>query len=122
MFKIPISNLIADCIYSLTSELKLRPNATVAEIFEVMKHPVHGVSFISQTQSLPLYTFVSFDALLWFKNNLDNSRNPLEILESMRKESLICHASGDFNKPVIPGFYLYYIAQQDKNAKGKTGK
>lgn len=83
-----------------------------------MKHPIHGVAFISQTQSLPSYTFVSFDALVWLKTNLDNSRNPLDILESMRKEKMICHASGDFNKPVIPGFYLYYIAQQDKNAKG----
>ncbi|KAM7355220.1 GATOR complex protein Iml1 isoform 3-T3 [Cochliomyia hominivorax] len=100
-----------------TTEIKLRPNATINEIFEAMKHPINGVAFISQTQSLPSYTFVSFDALMWLKNNLDNSRNPLEILETMRKEKLICHASGDFNKPVIPGFYLYFIAQQDKNAK-----
>lgn len=98
--------------------MKLRPNATINEIFEVMKHPIHGVAFISHTQSLPSYTFVSFDALVWLKNNLDNTRNPLDILDNMRKEKMICHASGDFNKPVIPGFYLYYIAQQDKNAKG----
>ncbi|XP_065362330.1 GATOR complex protein Iml1 isoform X3 [Calliphora vicina] len=100
-----------------STEIKLRPNATVNEIFEAMKHPVNGVAFISQTQSLPSYTFVSFDALMWLKNNLDNSRSPLEILEAMRKEKLICHASGDFNKPVLAGFYLYFIAQQDKNVK-----
>ncbi|XP_046808497.1 GATOR complex protein Iml1 [Lucilia cuprina] len=100
-----------------STEIKLRPNASINEIFEAMKHPVNGVAFISQTQSLPSYTFVSFDALMWLKNNLDNSRNPLEILEAMRKEKLICHASGDFNKPVIAGFYLYFIAQQDKNVK-----
>ncbi|XP_073836084.1 GATOR complex protein Iml1 isoform X5 [Musca autumnalis] len=100
-----------------TAEIKLRPNATLNEIFEVMKHPIHGVAFISQTQSLPSYTFVSFDALMWLKTNLDGSRNPLDILENMRKEKMICHASGDFNKPVIPGFYLYFIVQQDKNAK-----
>lgn len=35
----------------------------------------------------------------------------------LNREKLICHASGDWNKPVIPGFYLYYIAQQDKNSK-----
>uniref|UniRef100_A0ABK9MU85 DEP domain-containing protein n=1 Tax=Glossina morsitans morsitans TaxID=37546 RepID=A0ABK9MU85_GLOMM len=99
------------------TEIKLRPNAPVIEIFEVMKHPVSGVGFISQTQSLPSCTFVSYDALLWLKNRLDNSCNPLAILEAMRKEKLICHASGDWNKPVIPGFYLYYIAQQDKNSK-----
>lgn len=83
-----------------------------------MKHPINGVAFISQTQSLPSYTFVSFDALIWLKNNLESSRNPLEILDMMRKEKLICHASGDFSKPVIAGFYLYFIAQQNKNAKG----
>lgn len=33
---------------------------------------------------------------------------------------MICHASGDWNKPIIPGFYLYYIAQQDKSVKEFT--
>uniref|UniRef100_A0A1I8PYI3 DEP domain-containing protein n=1 Tax=Stomoxys calcitrans TaxID=35570 RepID=A0A1I8PYI3_STOCA len=106
-----------DCDENTRAEIKLRSNATLSEIFEAIKHPAHGVAFLSQTQSLPSYTFVSFDALVWLKNNLDNSRNPLEVLEQMRKEKMICHASGDFSKPIIPGFYLYYIAQQDKNAK-----
>lgn len=33
---------------------------------------------------------------------------------------MICHASGDWHKPIIPGFYLYYIAQQDKSSKDYT--
>lgn len=33
---------------------------------------------------------------------------------------MICHASGDWDKPIIPGFYLYYIAQQDKSCKEYT--
>ncbi|XP_075160059.1 GATOR complex protein Iml1 isoform X3 [Haematobia irritans] len=107
-----------DCDDNLAVEVKLRPNATLNEIFDAMKNPIYGVAFLSQTQSLPSYTFVSFDALVWLKTNLENNaRNPLEILEQMRKEKMICHASGDFNKPIIPGFYLYYIAQQDKNSK-----
>lgn len=31
---------------------------------------------------------------------------------------MICHASGDWEKPVVPGFVFYYVVQQDKNAKG----
>lgn len=33
------------------------------------------------------------------------------------REKLICHASGDWEKPIIPGFYLYYIVTQDKKSK-----
>ncbi|XP_067645946.1 GATOR complex protein Iml1 isoform X2 [Eurosta solidaginis] len=98
-------------------DVKLRPNANLSEILEAMKHPVTGIAFFTQTPSLPSYTFVSYDVLLWLKHHLDSSRNPLDVLEAMRKEKMICHASGDWDKQVIPGFYLYYIAQQDKNAK-----
>lgn len=94
-------------------EIKLKPNATLVEIFEAMKDPVTGVGFIGPTQSLPSCTFVSWDALNWLKSRLDSSCKPLEILENMRKERMICHASGNWDKPVIPGFYLYYIAIQD---------
>jgi len=34
------------------------------------------------------------------------------------RERMICHASGDWKKPVVPGFVFYYVVQQDKNAKG----
>ncbi|XP_067645950.1 GATOR complex protein Iml1 isoform X6 [Eurosta solidaginis] len=104
-------------------DVKLRPNANLSEILEAMKHPVTGIAFFTQTPSLPSYTFVSYDVLLWLKHHLDSSRNPLDVLEAMRnifnihREKMICHASGDWDKQVIPGFYLYYIAQQDKNAK-----
>lgn len=33
------------------------------------------------------------------------------------REKLICHASGDWEKPIIPGFYLYYVVTQDKKSK-----
>lgn len=36
-------------------------------------------------------------------------------LQGMIQEKLICHASGDFSKPFILGFYLYCIVQD----KGK---
>ncbi|XP_054736211.1 GATOR complex protein Iml1 isoform X2 [Anastrepha obliqua] len=99
------------------TEIKLRPNSNLTEILEAMKHPLTGVGFFTLTPSLPSNTFVSYEALLWLKSRLDNSRHPLDILETMRKEKMICHASGDWDKQVIPGFYLYFIAQQDKSAK-----
>lgn len=30
-------------------------------------------------------------------------------MKNLQKEQLICHASGDFSKKFIYGFYLYYI-------------
>ncbi|KAL7732774.1 hypothetical protein ACLKA6_005916 [Drosophila palustris] len=96
---------------------KFSANITLAEIFEAMKHPLTGVGYFSQTQSLPSCTFVSYDALMWLKARLTNGRHPLDLLEAMRKERMICHASGDWNQPVVPGFVFYYVVQQDKNAK-----
>ncbi|SPP84863.1 GATOR complex protein Iml1 isoform X1 [Drosophila guanche] len=98
-------------------DIKFSPNATLVEIFEAMKHPVNGVGYFSQTQSLPSCTFLSYDALMWLKTRLNNGRHPLELLEAMRKERMICHASGDWSKPVVAGFVFYYVVQQDKNAK-----
>ncbi|XP_036220149.1 GATOR complex protein Iml1 isoform X2 [Bactrocera oleae] len=99
------------------SEVKLRSNSDLNEILEAMKHPITGVAFFTQTSSLPCYTFVSHEALLWLKTRLDNNKNPLDILEAMRKEKMICHASGDWDKQIIPGFYLYFIVQQEKTVK-----
>lgn len=70
---------------SFPVDIKFSPNATLPEIFEAMKHPVNGVGFFSQTQSLPSCTFVSYDALMWLKTRLNNGRHPLDLLEAMRK-------------------------------------
>lgn len=70
---------------SFASEVKLRSNSDLNEILEAMKHPITGVAFFTQTSSLPCYTFVSHEALLWLKTRLDNNKNPLDILEAMRK-------------------------------------
>lgn len=72
-------------LYSFPVDVKFSPNATLAEIFEAMKHPVTGVGYFALTPSLPSCTFISYDALMWLKARLNNNRNPLDILESMRK-------------------------------------
>lgn len=33
------------------------------------------------------------------------------------REGMICHASGDFTKPILQGYYLYYIVIHDKKSK-----
>lgn len=33
------------------------------------------------------------------------------------REGMICHASGDCSKSIIPGYYLYYVVLQDKKSK-----
>uniref|UniRef100_A0A182NJK6 DEP domain-containing protein n=1 Tax=Anopheles dirus TaxID=7168 RepID=A0A182NJK6_9DIPT len=96
---------------------KLKPTATLQEIFDALRHPVHGVGFLAPAQSMPSCTFVSYDAINLLQNRIEGPCQPIEILEEMRRNRLICHASGDFNKPVVPGFCLYYIARQDKESQ-----
>lgn len=79
-----------------------------------------GVSFVVKSQSLPSFTFILWDAINWLQNRVEGNANPLEMLESMRKADMICHASGDCSKPVVAGFFLYYIVIQDKISEGNS--
>ncbi|XP_058838167.1 GATOR complex protein Iml1 isoform X2 [Topomyia yanbarensis] len=103
-----------------TESSKLKQTATLQEIFEAFKNPDHGVGFLGPAQSLPSCTFVAYDAITWLQNRIDGPCNPLDILEDMRRARMICHASGDSEKPVIPGFCLYYIMMQDKESRDYT--
>lgn len=40
-------------------------------------------------------------------------------MQGMIQDKLICHASGDFSKPFILGFYLYHIVQDKENQRGR---
>ncbi|KAG4066905.1 hypothetical protein HA402_009007 [Bradysia odoriphaga] len=101
---------------SFLNELKISPTASLTEILDAMKSPVNGINFLAKSQSLPSWTFVLMDAITWLQNRIDGKVNPLEILESMKKADMICHASGDKTKIVTPGFYMYYIVLQDKKS------
>lgn len=35
----------------------------------------------------------------------------------MRREGMICHASGEISKPIVSGYFLYYIVSQDTKSK-----
>lgn len=82
-----------------------------------MKHPVSGLGFLGPNASIPSCTFVSHDAVQWLQNRIDGPCDPMAILERMRAEDLIRHASGDKSKPIIQGFMMYYMVQQNKDAK-----
>ena len=64
---------------------KLSYNASVQEIFDAMKHPITGVSFLAKAQSLPSHTFIVWDAINWIQNHVDGNINAIDTLESMRK-------------------------------------
>ncbi|XP_074113589.1 GATOR complex protein Iml1 isoform X6 [Cotesia typhae] len=99
----------------------LKSNASNSEILEALKNPQNGISFLTPHPSLPSQTFVSADAVQWLNNHIDggvNIQQAIKIMESMITDRLICHASGDFSKPFVLGFYLYHIVQDKDTHKG----
>lgn len=99
---------------------KLKSTASNIEILDAMKHPQSGVGFLTQHPSLPSQAFVSADAMQWLNNHIEGGvtiEGAINIMKGMIQEKLICHASGDFSKPFILGFYLYHIVQDKENQK-----
>lgn len=70
---------------SFLAETKLSRTAPLPEIFEAMRHPATGVSFLANVQSLPSCTFVSYDAINWLNSRMDAPCDAVEILERMRR-------------------------------------
>ncbi|XP_077296964.1 GATOR complex protein Iml1 isoform X2 [Arctopsyche grandis] len=101
------------------TEMKLKSTATLIEILEAMKNPVTGVGFMMQTVSLPSNTFVSIDGIQWLIYHVDgitNIEKAKDKMDAMHKEGLICHASGDFSKTFIIGYYMYFMLPQKKDS------
>ncbi|XP_043269598.1 GATOR complex protein Iml1 isoform X3 [Venturia canescens] len=104
---------------SNTEVTKIKSNTPNSEILEAMRNLQTGVGFLTQHPSLPSQTFVSADAVQWLNKHIEGGvtvENAIKIMKGMITDRLICHASGDFSKPFILGFYLYYIVQ-DKDAQ-----
>lgn len=76
---------IEDSEDSFLAETKLNRSAPLSEIFEAMRHPATGVSFLANVQSLPSCTFVSYDAINWLNSRMDGPCDAVEILERMRR-------------------------------------
>lgn len=103
---------------------RLKANASNTEIIEAMKNT--QVEFFTQhtnstnIPTLPNQTFVSADGILWLNKTLEGGTTVdkgTKIMQSMINERLLCHASGDFTKPFIFGFYLYHIVQENSKKK-----
>lgn len=95
----------------------LKATSSFTEILESMRQPVTGIGFLTTHPSLPSFTFVSADAVSWLIDHLDgivNTVQAVDLMNTILREHLICHASGDFSKSFVFGFYLYHIVQQDK--------
>lgn len=97
---------------------KFKTTSPINDIFEAFKNPLTGVGFSEPSESkaiesMPSLAFSSLEAIMWIYSRVEEPVDPVEILEIMRSKGLICHASGDPTTPIIPGFYLYYIVNQD---------
>lgn len=95
---------------------KFKVTSPINEIFEAFKNPVNGVPFFEPLPSMPSLAFSSYDAIMWIYNRVEGVTNPIEILEQMHEKNFIAHASGDKKIPIIPGFFMYYIVNQDPNS------
>lgn len=123
---------------------KIKITATYSELLEAMKHPQTGVGFLTQSTLLPSQTFLSADAVQWLNRHIEGGvslewavntmkvrsifvhifemcfikiNNNKILSQGMIQEKLICHASGDFSKPFIVGFYLFYIVQDKEKGR-----
>lgn len=67
--------------------------------------------------SLPSYSFTSYEAFQWLSNRLESYVKAWDILKEMKMKRMICHASGEFSFPIKPGYYLYYIVEQNTESQ-----
>jgi len=63
---------------------RLKSTATLSEILEALQNTVSGVGFLTHHPSLPSYTFVSADAVLWLIRHVEgvlHEEKAVEIME-----------------------------------------
>ncbi|XP_022197522.2 GATOR complex protein Iml1 isoform X3 [Nilaparvata lugens] len=95
----------------------VKESASLAEIVEAMQQPTTGIDLLSPHPNLPNNVFVSADCIRWLIAHMEGvttHSQALAILENMRQERLLCHASGDMQFPFIGGFYLYFFTPMEK--------
>lgn len=63
---------------------RLKSTATLSEILEALRNTVTGVGFLTHHPSLPSYTFVSADAVIWLICHVEgvpNEEKAVDIME-----------------------------------------
>nr|XP_023026685.1 GATOR complex protein DEPDC5-like [Leptinotarsa decemlineata] len=98
----------------------IKSNVTSLELIDAMKHPTNGLLFINLQPNLPNTTFVTADAVNWLMTHVEGVttlEKGIQKMQTLYKEQLIRHASGDPKKQFVYGFHLFYIVSNDKDDK-----
>lgn len=61
----------------------LKENASNDDIIEMLLHPNHGLGFLSHFPSLPSNSFISYDAVQWFKRNVEGVSDDMKATERL---------------------------------------
>ncbi|CAH0554753.1 unnamed protein product [Brassicogethes aeneus] len=96
--------------------ISIKLTSTHQEIVEAMRNPLSGLTFIGSQQNLPHSTFATADAVNWLISNMEgvsSIERAIQVLNGLHRDQMIRHASGDMHRPVIYGFYLFYIVSDD---------
>jgi hypothetical protein len=106
---------------------RLKSTATLSEILEALQNTVSGVGFLTHHPSLPSYTFVSADAVLWLIRHVEGVLHEEKAVEIM--EVSVC-AGYNFVKyqikgccPVVhptPYFHAFFSNSWHSTVKMKT--
>uniref|UniRef100_H2ZF92 DEP domain-containing protein n=1 Tax=Ciona savignyi TaxID=51511 RepID=H2ZF92_CIOSA len=74
-----------------------------------------GVNFVPESAGLPIYTFVSLEAIFWATSNvggLMGLKDACMLFEAMCNAKLIIHASKDPQHPFMYGYIFYSINEE----------
>lgn len=70
-----------------------------SSVIEAMKSPTGGMTFLEgKINDLPPFTFISYDAVCWLLDQVEGvttEREAIDLMEKIRGENLIYHASGN---------------------------
>lgn len=70
--------------FSTIPDPLLRANASYVDILEAMKQPANGLGLLTTHQTLPPYTFISFDAINWLVNHMDGITTPEQAIKVLK--------------------------------------
>ncbi|BFZ18365.1 hypothetical protein BsWGS_21405 [Bradybaena similaris] len=93
-------------------EEKLNVTSSGLRLAEAMVDPVCGLNLIQSQAGLPINTFISYEAVVWCRQNVagvESSFHAVELMQRLMDEQIVLHASGNPGHKFILGFYLYYI-------------
>uniref|UniRef100_F6WDL8 DEP domain-containing protein n=2 Tax=Ciona intestinalis TaxID=7719 RepID=F6WDL8_CIOIN len=94
---------------------KLTVHSEPVDIVKGMKDKQNGLNFMADNVDLPMFTFISIEAVNWCIANvggLMDLKDACLLLESMCKSKLLIHASQDSQYPFVYGYVFYCINEE----------